>query len=144
IPMKTITKFVLGGGACCVAFLYCSSLVAADIGQWDFDSGDLSATAGATLGPLQYSDGPSGATRTATQFGTTASFGIPSIGGGSANVMKFPAATSPLGYLMPVPPNANGGGSIVNDYTIIYDVLYPANGRFRPLIQTDDGGDGTI
>src|SRR5437660_1415001 len=82
------------GGACCVAFLYCSSLVAADIGQWDFDSGDLSATAGATLGPLQYSDGPSGATRTATQFGTTASFGIPSIGGGSANVMKFPAATS--------------------------------------------------
>ncbi|MEI9962743.1 MAG: hypothetical protein WDM76_16995 [Limisphaerales bacterium] len=41
---------------------------------------------------------------------------------------------------MPNPPAPNGGGSLVNTYTIIMDVLFPTNsdGGVRPLVQTDD------
>jgi hypothetical protein len=36
---------------------------------------------------------------------------------------------------------ANGGGSLVNNYTIVMDVLFPAteSAQVRPLVQTDDG-----
>src|SRR5437879_1845187 len=102
--------------------LFCASTLPAqnNIGQWDFDHTNLTATAGATLGDLQYADGPSGATATATQFGSTAVFGIPAIDGTNAQVMKFPGGHLPEGFLMPTPP-PNDGGSLLNDYTIIFD-----------------------
>jgi len=142
--MKSATSLIAAIGSALIGLLCSNSLIAASIGQWDFDSGNLSASAGATLGPITYADGPGGATQGATVFGSTATLGIPAINGTVANVMKFPGATSPRGYFMPVPPLANGGGSTVENYTILFDVLYPSNGLFRPLIQTDDGGDGTI
>src|SRR4051812_37262408 len=128
--------------------LLCSSwrLAAAPaIGQWDFDAGTLAASAGATLGPIQFAGG----TAASTQFGSTTTFGIPAVNGTNANVMKFPAAASWQGYDMPTPPTANGGDpmlvSAVNDYTIIFDVLYSTNGNFRSLLQTDDAGlSGTV
>ncbi len=112
------------------------------VGQWDFESGNLSATAGATItDPIAYHDGAGGPTDMATTFDTTTALGIPDIDGTAAHVMMFPAATSPMGYDMPTPPNANGGGSLLNDYTLIMDLLYPASssGQVRPIIQTDDG-----
>jgi hypothetical protein len=115
-----------------------SSLLAQPAGQWDFNSGSLVSTLPAGQ-PLQYADGSGGATETGTSFGTTTSFGIPDINGTPAQVMRFPAATNGAGYLMPTPVNANGGGTLLNEYTIIFDVLYPqaANAKLRPLLDTD-------
>jgi hypothetical protein len=104
------------------------------IGQWDFNSGNLAATAGSTQGDLAYADTD---TQTGTAFGTTTSLGIPDINGTPANVMRFPAATNTMGYNM-LSPGPNGGGSFVNEYTIIFDLLYPSNGVARPLVDIDD------
>lgn len=119
---------------------YVGTTMAQNVGQWDFDAGNLTQTAGATLGDLSYYDGPTGQTVSNTVFGTTAALGIPSPSDGVANVMGFPAGTlaNGIGYLMPTPP-PNGGGSLVNDYTFICDVLYTNGGTFRPLAQMDDG-----
>src|SRR6185436_11554943 len=92
-------------------------------GQWDFENGTLAATIGQAL---EYLDGPSGATATGTQFGTTSSFGIPGISGVPVRVMRFPGASSPsLGYIMRHGAVPNGGGSKVNQWTLIMDVLIP-------------------
>jgi len=113
------------------------SAAAQPTGQWDFDDANLNASAGT---PLQYIDGAGGATQLGTQFGTTTSFGLPLIGSQEAKVMKFPASTTPMGYAMPTPAVANGGGTFVNDWTIIMDVLFPAesHNKLRALIETDN------
>jgi hypothetical protein len=80
-------------------------------GQWDFN-GNLDATVGAAL---QY-------------FGDTASitaFQDATIGGNPAKVMSFGAATKTQGYLMTHGAGANGGGTKVNQYTLIMDVMFP-------------------
>lgn len=117
-------------------FLLSAKTYGQPTGQWDFDSGDLNATVGA---PLTYADGSGGPTQLGTAFGTTTTFGIPNINGTVANVMQFPAATNGMGYLMPDPATANGGGSQVNEWTLIMDVLYPAasDAVDRPIIDTD-------
>ncbi|HRI15613.1 MAG TPA: hypothetical protein PLX89_21670, partial [Verrucomicrobiota bacterium] len=96
-------------------------------GQWDFDHGNLAASVGQDL---EYLDGPNGLGKANTTFGTTTSFGIPDIGGKPASVVHLPGRINPTG---PDPENrasgllmhhgipANGGGSRVNQYTIIYD-----------------------
>ena len=112
-------------------------LMAQNVGQWDFNNGDLSQTVGADLGDLSYIDGPSGQTAANTVFSTTTALGVPDINGIPANVMEFPGANY-SGYFMPTPP-ANGGGSLVNEYTIITDVLYTNGEVFRPIVQMDDG-----
>ncbi|MEW6157693.1 MAG: LamG-like jellyroll fold domain-containing protein [Verrucomicrobiota bacterium] len=105
-------------------------------GQWDFENGNLAATVGADL---QYTDGQGGATELATQFGTTTALGIPDIGGTPAKVMRFPASTTPMGFSMPTPANPNGEGSLVNDWTIMFDILFPAesDAKWRALMETD-------
>ena len=112
-----------------------ANMSAQPFGLWNFDSGNLVATVGANL---VYTDGSGAATELNTVFGTTTSFGIPNINGTPATIMKFPAATNGMGYNMPTPP-ANGG-SAVNQYTYILDVLYPtASGTsIRPLIRPQD------
>jgi hypothetical protein len=111
---------------------------AALIGQWDFNSGTLNGTVGAALA---YGDGAGAATQAGTAFGTTTALGVPDIGGTPANIMKFPASTLPGGYAMPINATANGGGSLVNQWTIIMDVLFPtaSNSKWRGLIDTDGG-----
>jgi hypothetical protein len=135
IELKNLKLF----GTLFSALLCASTLLGqTSIGQWDFENGDLTATAGSNLGDLSYADGPSGATKTATVFGTTTALGITNINGTVAKVMKFPTGSLPMGFLMPTPP-PNGGGSLCNNYTVLFDVLYPAGGQFRPLLQMDDG-----
>jgi Concanavalin A-like lectin/glucanases superfamily/Immunoglobulin domain len=136
-----ITSRRPGGSPLCTALTFCgllvtTSLMAQPTGQWDFDKGDLSATVGSDL---SYADGAGGQTSLGTKFGTTTALGIPDINGAAANVMGFPAATNYEGYFLPTPPNPNGGGTLVNDYTIILDMLYPpeADGKARPLFDTD-------
>jgi hypothetical protein len=125
------------------AVSYAGSLLAQNVGQWDFNGGNLSQTTGANLGDLQYYDGPTGVTSTNTVFGSTTTLGIPNISGTPANVMHFKAGTAPQGFLMPTPP-ANGGGSLVNQYTIIADVLYPTDKTLRPLVEMDLGSEDNI
>ena len=99
-------------------------------GQWDFENGDLQATVGKDL---QYGDGPTGRVKDHTSFGTTTSFGIPDIGGKPAKVMKYTRdefdddATdkNPRGYLLEHGMAPNGGGTKVNQFTMIVDMMIP-------------------
>ncbi len=133
--MKTVHRILMLVG---MAFPAMLPLFAQPSGQWDFDSGNLSKTVGQDL---QYADGPGGATETSTSFGSTTFFGIPDINGSPAQVMKFPAATNGMGYLMPTPAGANPDPTnvLVNEYTIILDVFYPqsSDSKLRPLVDAD-------
>jgi hypothetical protein len=68
-----------------------------------------------------------------TSFGTTTSFGIPDIGGKPAKVLKYtrdefdPSATdkNPRGYLCHHGMSPNGGGTKVNQFTMIVDLMIP-------------------
>ena len=86
---------------------------AAVTGQWDFNSSNLTATVGTAL--AYFNDDATG-----TAF-TTAT-----IGGSNAIVMNFPAAAATQGYIMTHGIAPNGGGSYVNQYTLIMDIMYPA------------------
>src|SRR4051812_20316546 len=121
--------------ACCIAALTADRTQAQPVGQWDFNNGDLAPTTGSV--PLTYLDA---ATQTGSAFGTTTSFGIADVGGSAAKIMKFGAFTAPSGYGMPVSAFANGGGTLVNDWTLVMDLLYPTSSdkKFRALIETDN------
>jgi hypothetical protein len=122
-------------------------------GQWDFNGG-LAATLGTDL---QYYDS---FVQTNTSFGTTTSFGISDINGVPANVMYFTPASGASGhpgfnpstdawggYKMFHGAVANGGGTNVNQYTLIFDILYPSSSdlSWRALLQASptvfNGGD---
>ncbi len=96
-------------------------------GQWDFESGDLRATTGQDL---EYGDGPGGPMAAQTSFGTTTSFSIPDMGGTPAKVMKYTRTENPpdnyvQGYTLHHGIAPNGGGTLVNQWTLITDILYP-------------------
>jgi hypothetical protein len=97
-------------------------------GQWDFNSGDLSATFGTAL---SYR----GDTAASTVFMTD------TIGGQTANIMRFPAATSLQGYTMTHGMAPNGGGSYVNQWTLIMDIKFTADtsGNYHALLQSNQG-----
>ena len=104
-------------------------------GQWDFLHGDLSASFGTDL---QYYDAT---VQADTTFGTASSFGIPDINGVPTSVMHFVPSTSPApwgGYKMYHGAAPNGGGSYVNQYTLVYD-LYLPYAAWRSLLQTGTG-----
>jgi len=124
----------LPGAVLVASLLGAASLNAATFGQWDFNSGDLSATTGSAL---TYADGTTSA---GTVFNTTTGFSIPDINGSPAAVMKFLAWNNGSGYNMPTPP-ATVGSSFADYYTILYDVLYgsESDAKLRPLIETDGG-----
>jgi hypothetical protein len=118
------------------AMLCALSGAAQPVGQWDFNNGDLSDTVGGL--PLTFLDQ---AAQDATSFGTTTSFAIPDIDGTAAKVMKIPGFLEPSGIYMPVNSDANGLGGLVNNWTLVVDVLYPAasDHTFRAIIETDLG-----
>jgi hypothetical protein len=94
------------------------------IGQWDFDTAQLQT---ATVGqPLQFI----GFTPTATTS---------PINGRSAGVMSLPATTAAERILATFAPTNNGAGTNLNQYTIIMDVMWPAEseGTWRALFNTD-------
>jgi hypothetical protein len=102
-------------------------------GQWDFNSSNLVATYGSDL---QYFDA---GVQADTTFGTTTDLGLPDINGQPTTVMHFnPTAVPWGGYQMFHGATPNGGGSFVNQYTLIYD-LYLQGIGWRSLLQTDIG-----
>lgn len=102
---------------------------AAVTGQWDFNSGDLSATVGT---PLAY----------LSDTAVTTTFTTATIGGSPANVMNFPT-TLPVtqGYSMTHGMAPNGGSllGLVNQYTLIMDLMFPtaSSGTWRTLLQNN-------
>ena len=114
------------------------STQAAIAGQWDFESGNLNATTGQAM---LYADGAGADTQAATAFGTTTALGIPNIAGTEARVMRFGTNTLPAGFAVQAPGTANGGGSQVNQWSLLLDVLYPpaAMGKLRAIAETDGG-----
>lgn len=137
--MKTTKRTAVLLASLCGLALAASPLLAQNVGQWDFNNSNLVQTAGATLGGMTYIDaGAIGGTSNQTIFGSTTALGIPDINGTPAQVMGFPGGSFPMGYYAPTPP-ANDGGSLVNSYTVIFDLLYTQANSLRPLIQMDDG-----
>jgi hypothetical protein len=105
-------------------------------GQWDFNQGDLSASFGQ---PLTYS---SPQVQTDTSFGTTTSFGISDIAGQPSKVLHWvPTSGASGGYVMNHGIAPNGGGTKVNQYTVIIDLMYPDTSGFKSLWQTGAPGD---
>ena len=110
-------------------------------GQWDFDGGDLSATVGKALAyfdPVAQQN---------TRFGTTTALGVPDIGGKPAKVMEVPGDLDrKIGYVMDHGIKPNGGGTRVNQYTLIFDLYIDTTGpgaasllQTSSLSNTDDG-----
>ncbi len=103
-------------------------------GQWDFDQGDLRATVGADLEFL-------GDTSAITTFP------LMSVNGQLAKVMAFGSNSISQGFYMRHGAKQNGGGHFVNQYTLLMDVMFPAQstGQWRALFQSDpfnhDGND---
>jgi hypothetical protein len=95
-------------------------------GQWDFNQGDLKATVGTDMQFL-------GDTATLTKFQTV------EVNGANANVMAFPAMTPNEGYLVFHGAKPNGGGTNVNQYTLVMDLFWPSTSdtTFRALYNTD-------
>jgi hypothetical protein len=113
-------------------------------GQWDFENGTLAATTGTAL---EFFGGAAGVTAQKTEFGATTSFGIADINGGPAKVMRVPGdLTRDIGYVMTHGIAPNGGGTRVNQFTLIMDVYIETTGpgaasllQISSLNNTDDG-----
>ncbi|MCI0745761.1 MAG: hypothetical protein L0Y58_10190 [Verrucomicrobia subdivision 3 bacterium] len=106
-------------------------------GQWDFNNFDLSATCGQ---PLEYT---SVAVEFDTGFANSDFFDLPNLDGAPVSLMAFPglppSGGNMSGYRMRHGIAANGGGTNVNKYTLIMDVLYstPSHNAERAILQTD-------
>lgn len=102
--------------------------------QWDFAEFNETATLGADV---DYFDST---VFNGSYIVPTDVPGLPQIGGENINVMHVPSgAGGPSGgYLLRHGLSANGGGTNVNQYTLIVDVLYPAGSHNlrRALLQT--------
>jgi hypothetical protein len=134
---RTTTRTALALAAVGGMLLASSPARAAVTGQWDFENGTLAATVGGN--PMEYADGVGGGTQQRTQFGTTTALGIPDIAGQPGKVLRFDTFGPGEGYTLPTPAAANGGGSLVNQWTLIMDLYYPpaSDKKFRALIEID-------
>ena len=95
-------------------------------GQWDFDRGNLAATIGK---PLAYLDGDAGLTQQGTVFGTCSALGVDLIGGKDALIVKVPGDLKrEIGLVMDHQIKPNGGGTRVNQYTIVFDIFVGTSG----------------
>jgi hypothetical protein len=105
------------------------------IGQWDFNSANLAApTTGA---PLQFIGGLTGA------------FETNQINGRPAGVMNLPAPADENQKLLATFNHVpNGGGTNLNQYTILMDVMWPSesDATWRTIFNTstNNGDDGEI
>jgi hypothetical protein len=106
--------------------------------QTEFDfQGNLNAAHGP--GTLSFANGT--VTSSVVQFGSCTSFGIPTIGGNNATVMYL---TVPFGdpgglqqgFLFDTASGANGGGAMINQYTMVFDMLVPQITQVAPAGQT--------
>ena len=120
--------YALGGPqACCIPLTIPQSTV---VGQWDFDNGDLRAAIGKPLAYFDSTfDGPTGTNANLTTFGTCSSLSVPLINGVDAGVMQVPGDLNrKIGYVMTHGIAPNGGGTLVNQYSLVMDVYVDTSG----------------
>lgn len=93
-------------------------------GQWDFNQGNLKATTGTDL-------------RFVGQMEASTTFETVVINGQNGNVMRISPPSD--GILLFHGAQPNGGGTNVNNYTLLMDILWPAesDGTFRALFNSD-------
>jgi hypothetical protein len=103
--------------------------------EWTFNSGDLSTSLG--NGSMTYADAE---TAGLTTFGTTGG-GVPNINGQSASFVHVPVMPNlGNGYLLTLNDTGpNGGGSYVNQYTVIIDFLSPGAPNWTAIFNTNPG-----
>jgi len=101
---------------------------------WNFDAPNPFAPSVGSGSISYYDPNNTGWGPTLTQFGTASGFSLaPFPDGGSGSVMKFPATTPTQGYKV-----TPGGGSLVQNYTMIWDYYLPpaSDGDWQNLYQT--------
>ncbi len=106
--------------ACCLAAT--GAVFAQEVtGQWAFD-GSLAASIGQDI---EYFD-PSSTlgSQGKTTLGTCNGFGIPLIGGSNERVVKYNSYEVTEGLAAYSSASPNGGGTKVNQYTLIWDILF--------------------
>jgi hypothetical protein len=117
-------------------------------GQWDFEFTDLGASIGSPLAYLDPTfDGPTGTAEDKTAFGTASSFSLPALGTNDVKVLRVPGTLDRrIGYVMTHGIAPNGGGTRVNQYTLIMDVFVATSGagaasllQTSSLANSDDG-----
>jgi hypothetical protein len=114
-------------------------------GQWDFEFGDLTPTIGAALQYVDPAfDGPTGTSGNKTLFGTCTALGAPTINGVDANIIQVPGDLDRrIGYVMTHRIAPNGGGTKVNQYTLVMDVLVASTGAYAASLLNIDTPDNT-
>jgi hypothetical protein len=102
--------------------------------EWTFEHGNLSAALGP--GTMSYADA---ATPGLTSFGTTDGTTVPHIGGLPTRYMHVPAFTGLTnGYMLRLKGSEpNGGGTRLNEYTFLADLLLPTSLNWMPFFNTD-------
>lgn len=105
--------------------------------EWNFANGNLSPALG--NGVLAYADGAT--TSNLTSFGTTDGTTVPHVGGKAAKYLHAPAFTGTgNGYQVTFTDSSpNGGGSYINQFTMIFDVLLPGTINWLPFFNTNPG-----
>jgi hypothetical protein len=113
-------------------------------GQWDFQSGNLAPTVGRTMHFID--DGLA----SRYQFGLASSFSLPPIGGKDVKVLHIPhvdtaesdakgAIFKRIGLRVNHNIAPNGGGTKVNQWTLIMDLVWGPEGTgFGSILQTHD------
>jgi hypothetical protein len=101
--------------------------------EWTFNNGTLSADLG--NGEMTYRDA---ATQGLTTFGTTDGSTVPHIGGQPAQYIGFPQFSPVNGYFLRFNDTGpNGGGSYVNQYSLVLDLYSPGAADWQALFNTD-------
>jgi len=93
-------------------------------GQWAFD-GTLTATVGQDI---EYFDpGATLGSQSKTTFGTCSGFGIPTISDSNERVLKYSSYDVNEGLAVYSNAEPNGGGTKLNQYTLIWDILFASS-----------------
>jgi hypothetical protein len=102
--------------------------------EWNFKNGNLSPTLG--NGVFAYADGT--VTSNLTTFGTSDGVVVPHLGGKPAKFLHAPAFTGTgNGYHVTFTGSGpNGGGTYLNQFTMIFDVLLPGAINWFPFFNT--------
>lgn len=105
--------------------------------EWNFNHGNLVPALG--NGVFSFADGAT--TSNLTTFGTTDGASVPHIGGKPAKFLHAPAFTGTgNGYHITFTGSGpNGGGTYLNQFTMIFDLLLPGALNWFPLFNTATG-----
>ena len=127
---ESTTNGVIGGDL----WSFTTAAINANNYEWDFAQGNLVPAVG--QGALTYVDG---VTANLTSFGTSDGTTVPHMQGKPVTYLHAPGFTSSSrGYHVSFNQSgANGGGTYINQYTMIFDLLLPGSLGWLPFFNTN-------